>query len=236
MSTSVAALTLDGFDKLPAHSRRCLFWEAEPGVAKDADDPVFEKEAWLSMVMLEWGSCGQVVVADGRPAGAAIYSPPVSVPRAKLFPTAPVSADAVLLTSLWLERGRSGCVQSASGADGELSRQLVQAVVADLVRRGVRALEAFGFRHDGEANDAGTDPEVPVATAARECSPALCMIGADFLEDVGFEVVAPHHRFPRFRLELDHDHGWKEDVEYALDQLLAAAAAERTMVGAGSSR
>lgn len=52
------------------------------------------------------------------------------------------------------------------------------------------------------------------------------MIDADFLEDVGFTVVAPHHRFPRLRLELDSDHFWKEDVERALDQLLAAASVE----------
>lgn len=56
-----------------------------------------------------------------------------------------------------------------------------------------------------------------------DCSPQNCMIESDFLEEVGFEVVAPHHRFPRLRLELDSDHGWKEDVEHALDQLLAAA-------------
>jgi hypothetical protein len=49
------------------------------------------------------------------------------------------------------------------------------------------------------------------------------MIDADFLEKVGFEVVAPHHRFPRLRLELDRDHGWKQDVESALEQLLVAA-------------
>jgi hypothetical protein len=50
------------------------------------------------------------------------------------------------------------------------------------------------------------------------------MIDADFLEKYGFEVVAPHHRFPRLRLELDRDHGWKEDVEAALERLLEAAA------------
>ena len=47
-----------------------------------------------------------------------------------------------------------------------------------------------------------------------------CMISAEFLEDFGFEVVAPHHRFPRLRLELDRDHGWKADVEEALERLL----------------
>ncbi len=66
-------------------------------------------------------------------------------------------------------------------------------------------------------------PVVPNATAHVTCSASTCMIEADFLEKVGFEVVAPHHRFPRLRLELDRDHGWKQDVESALEQLLIAA-------------
>jgi hypothetical protein len=57
------------------------------------------------------------------------------------------------------------------------------------------------------------------------------MISADFLEDYGFEVVAPHHRYPRVRLELNRDHEWKVDVEEALDRLLQAAALEMIQVG-----
>ncbi len=246
MSTSVTALTLDGLDKLPSHARRCVFWELDPAVAensKEFTDPVFEKEAWLSTVMLEWGSCGQVATKDGQPAGCALYSPPSAVPRASLFPTSPVSADAVLLTTLRLER---------IGADDGLEGTLVRAVVADLVRRGVRAIEAFGIRKTEDemagmvtissdtwaAFDTTAEAKVPTATAAMECSPTSCMIAADFLEGVGFEVVAPHHRFPRLRLELDRDHGWKADVEHALEQLLSAAAltvadmGERAKVGA----
>ncbi|MGN2635097.1 GNAT family N-acetyltransferase [Nocardia takedensis] len=229
MSTSVTALTLGGLDQLPAHSRRCVFWEIDPAVAEDSrefSDPVFEKEAWLSTVMLQWGSCGQVAQVDGKVAGCALYSPPSAVPRAALFPTSPVSPDAVLLTTLRSE---------SPHRDGDVAHRLLQAVVADLVRRGVRALEAFGIRSDPPAK-AMSDRTVGsmrlmerIGAPVREprsvgCSPETCMIDADFLEDVGFEVVAPHHRFPRLRLELDSDHGWKEDVERALDQLLAAAA------------
>ncbi|WP_330234197.1 GNAT family N-acetyltransferase [Nocardia sp. NBC_00508] len=231
MSTSVTALTLGGLEKLPAHARRCVFWEIDPAVAEDSrnfSDPVFEKEAWLSTVMLEWGSCGQVVNADGNVVGCALYAPPSAVPRATLFPTSPVSPDAVLLTTLRAEFPYQ---------DADVAHQLIQAVVADLVRRGVRALEAFGIRTEpptqalSERFGSMTLMEriiAPIngsstAGAATECSPENCMIDADFLEDVGFEVVAPHHRFPRLRLELDSDHGWKEDVERALDQLLAAA-------------
>nr|WP_203236709.1 GNAT family N-acetyltransferase [Nocardia panacis] len=217
---------------LPAHARRCVFWEMDPAIAADCrgfSDPVFEKEAWLSTVMLEWGSCGQVASVDGAAAGCALYAPPRVVPRAGLFPTSPVSPDAILLTTLRAEFPHR---------DTDLPHRLIQAVVADLVRRGVRALEAFGIRLAPPATAlteraAGSmrlleridspqrDPLASRATA--ECSPETCMIDADFLEDCGFEVIAPHHRFPRLRLELNSDHGWKEDVERALDQLLAAA-------------
>ncbi|WP_406282486.1 GNAT family N-acetyltransferase [Nocardia sp. NBC_00881] len=241
MSTSVTALTLGGLDKLPAHARRCVFWEIDPAVAEDSrnfSDPVFEKEAWLSTVMLEWGSCGQVADVDGNIAGCALYAPPSAVPRATLFPTSPVSPDAVLLTTLRAEFPYQ---------DADIAHRLIQAVVADLVRRGVRALEAFGIRTDPPARALSerfgsmTLMERIIAPikgagvpgAMTECSPETCMVDADFLEDVGFEVIAPHHRFPRLRLELNSDHGWKEDVERALDQLLAAASmAAPTRVGA----
>ncbi len=231
MSTSVTSLSLDGLDKLSSHARRCVFWEMDPAAVRASRefsgfyDPEFEKEAWLSMVMLEWGSCGQVALVDDKPAGCALYAPPSMVPRADLFPTSPVSADAVLLTTMRLE---------PIGDEYGLGATLIQAAVADLVRRGVRALEAFGIRPDPDSVASG----VPSATAARECSPQECMISADFLEDVGFEVIAPHHRFPRLRLELDRDHLWKADVEAALERLLEVSTlsmvdiGERTAVGA----
>ncbi len=239
VSTSVTALTLGGLDKLPAHARRCVFWEIDPAVAADSrefSDPVFEKEAWLSTVMLDWGSCGQVALVNDQPAGCALYSPPSVVPRAGLFPTSPVSPDAVLLTTLSAEFPYQ---------DAGVANYLMQAVVADLMRRGVRAIEAFGIRKDPSATVMSArsvssmllmeridSPSSGVASAGMPsasrangiCTPEGCMIDAEFLEDVGFSVIAPHHRFPRLRLELDSDHLWKEDVEHALDQLLAAAA------------
>nr|WP_228536879.1 GNAT family N-acetyltransferase [Nocardia sp. XZ_19_231] len=231
--TSVTALTLDGLGQLPAHTRRCVFWELDPAVAEDShafSDPVFEKEAWLSTVMLEWGSCGQVAHVENSLAGCALYSPPSAVPRSALFPTSPVSPDAVLLTTLQAEFPYD---------EADVAHRLVQAVVADLVRRGVRALEAFGIRNGPPSSsvaDRGFGSSMRLMeriaaplrdpSSATRCTPETCMIDADFLAEVGFEVVAPHHRFPRLRLELDSDHGWKEDVERALDQLLAAASME----------
>jgi hypothetical protein len=240
VSARITPLRLEGFDQLPKHARRCVFWEVDPATLGQNDqlaDPEFEKEAWLSMVMLEWGSCGQVATAVPTEAGQseppclgyAFYAPPRTVPRAHRFPTAPVSPDAVLLTSMRVEPGPT--------AD-ELPYSLVARVVDDLVRRGVRALEAFG-RTENVAELAGlqsADPELqPVLEVLGDCSAEHCVIDAGFLLGAGFVVVAPHPYFPRLRLELDKGLGWKAAVEEALERLLESASLERQPVAAGAS-
>jgi len=231
-------LRLEAFEQLPKHARRCVFWEVDPatlGTAEYLPDPEFEKEAWLSMVMLEWGSCGQVAstapVEGGDESseepclGYILYAPPRAVPRAQRLPTGPVSADAVLLTSMGTEPGHAEALPHA----------LISHVVSELVRRGVRALEAFGRTADAtELLDAdNVDPELqPAIDVLGDCSFEQCMIGVDFLESAGFKVVAPHRYFPRLRLELDKGLGWKAEVEAALERLLESAQLQQ--VGSGA--
>lgn len=226
MSVRIRPLRLEGFEQLPKHARQCVFWEVDPQTLTHGDhlaDPEFEKEAWLSMVMLEWGSCGQVALAatedgdDEEPClGFVLYAPPRAVPRAQRFPSGPVSADAVLLTSMGVESGDADAVRAL----------LIGQVVSELVRRGVRALEAFGRTAQADellVADA-VDPDLaPVIEVLGECSVERCMIDADFLLGVGFTVVAPHPYFPRLRLELDKGLGWKAEVEAALERLLEGA-------------
>ncbi len=238
MSARITPLRLEAFDQLPKHARRCVFWEVDPATLGQQDqlaDPEFEKEAWLSMVMLEWGSCGQVATAaptdcaEGESAciGYAFYAPPRTVPRAHRFPTAPVSPDAVLLTSMRVEPGP---------AADELPYSLVAQVVDELVRRGVRALEAFGRTEAVTelASLPNSDPELlPVLEVLGDCSAEQCVIDAQFLQNAGFVVVAPHPYFPRLRLELDKGLGWKAEVEAALERLLESAALQQP-VAAGA--
>jgi hypothetical protein len=249
VSARITPLRLEAFEQLPKHARRCVFWEVEPSTYSGAEsrhdhlaDPEFEKEAWLSMVMLEWGSCGQIAVAcepdqadlsasassgEEQCLGFAFYAPPRAVPRAGLFPTGPVSADAVLLTTVGVE----------SGQDGDaLTHALMAAVVRDLVRRGVRALEAFGRTADAAelADPLNVPTELqPAVAALGDCSVEQCVVDADFLTDVGFQIVAPHRHFPRMRLELEQGLGWKADVEAALERLLVSAQLQQP-VGAGA--
>ena len=244
MSARITPLRLEAFEHLPKHARRCVFWEVDPATLGGNDhlaDPEFEKEAWLSMVMLEWGTCGQVAMEVAEDSGAAaedpdadqlclgyiLYAPPRAVPRAQRFPTGPVSADAVLLTSMGIEPGQ---------AAGELPRGLIARAIDELVRRGVRALEAFGRTPAaGELHELTlVDPDVrPVRESLGDCSVEHCIIDADFLKEAGFVVVAPHPYFPRLRLELDKGLGWKAEVEAALERLLENAQLQQP-VGAGA--
>lgn len=250
VSARITPLRLEAFEQLPKHARRCVFWEVDPATLAGGDhlsDPEFEKEAWLSMVMLEWGSCGQIAssaTADDGPddsgdapcLGYAFYAPPGAVPRAQLFPSGPVSADAVLLTSLGVDQGSGlGRCGPELAADG-IPQSLIVAVVADLVRRGVRALEAFGRT---EATAELADPRVvpqelePVVEVLGDCTVDQCVLDADFLEQVGFVVVSQHRYFPRLRLELESGLGWKAGVEAALERLLESEKLKQP-VGAGA--
>jgi len=198
VSRRLASITLDNLDDLPRRCRRCVFWELDPVQrerAVAAGDPGLEKEAWVSSVLLEWGSCGKIVYVEGVPAGYVLYTPPMYSPRAVAFPTSPVSADAVLLTTAHVLPEFVG---------GGLGRMLVQGVAKDLTRRGIRAIEAFGD---------------------LQWSAPACVIPADYLLSVGFKTVRPHPRFPRLRLELKSIVSWREDVEYALERLFGSVTA-----------
>jgi GNAT superfamily N-acetyltransferase len=193
----VAPLTRDSLDELPAPCRSCTRWELDAvhrSRVETDDAGADAKATWLTSTLLDWGSCGQVVRVDGVVAGYALYAPPAYLPGLAAYPTAPMSPDSVALAALRIE---------AEHAGHGLARMLVQGMAADLVRRGVRAVEAVAW----VPGPSSTEPE--------------CLIPADFLLAVGFTTVRAHPRTPRLRLDLRSTAVWREDVvEAALDRLL----------------
>jgi GNAT superfamily N-acetyltransferase len=135
MSRTVERLTLDHLAALDVPCRSCLFWERDPVRRRQVEDAAGEKDAWLSHVLREWGSCGRVVLVDDAPAGYVVYAPEAFLPGSGGFPTAPVSPDAVLMTTAYVVPAHRG---------GGLGRMLVQGMARDLVGRDIRAVEAFG--------------------------------------------------------------------------------------------
>jgi GNAT superfamily N-acetyltransferase len=200
MSRKVVRLTLDHLaqldEELSSPCTTCLFWQLDP-VSRDRvapSDAAAAKEAWVSHVLREWGSCGRVVLVDEQPVGYAIYAPPAFLPGSAGFPTAPVSPDAVLLSTVWVHADHTG---------GGLGRMLVQGMARDLVKRGgIVAVEAFGD--------------------TRGPSRRRCVVPADFLGSVGFKTHRPHGTTPRMRMDLRTALTWRTEVEAALERLVGA--------------
>ena len=206
MARRLVRLTLDNLPDLPVGCQSCLFWELDPvrrQRAADAGEACAEKESWVSRVLLEWGSCGRVAYVDDDPAGYVLYAPPMFLPGADAFPTAPVSEDAVLLATAMVY---------PEYADSGLGRMLMQTVVKDLVKRGgIRALEAFG------------DTRAPSrAEHLRSGAYGGCVLPQSYLLRVGFKTHRAHPRYPRMRLELKSVVTWRDEVESALERLLGA--------------
>ena len=166
MSRRVARLTVDSLAALPEEVRSCVAWELDPVERARAErdgTAAEEKAAWLSRVLLEWGSCGRVVWVDEEVAGAVIYATPASLPGTVVMPTAPVSEDAVQIASAFVAEEYVG---------RGLGRLLMQLVVKDVLQRGgYRAVECFG------------------AQGGLTASADACCLPVEFLQRVGFRTA-----------------------------------------------
>jgi len=120
-----------------------------------------------------------------------IWAPAVLVPGANGFATAPVSPDAILLVTMWVEPRYRGA---------GLGRVMIQSMAKELIRRGgIRAVEAFAD------------------TRGRAGS---CTIPADFLLAVGFATHRAHVTHPRMRMDLRSTISWRGELEAALERLV----------------
>ena len=195
MARTLTRLTPDHLAQLDDHVRTCLFWLLDPVALSRVEDDRRAQEVQdrVADVLREWGDCGQVLLVDGTPVGLALYGPARFFHGAAGIPTSPVSSDAVLLAAVHVAEGHR---------EGGLGRMLVQGAAADLVRREVRALEAFGdTRADGQRG---------------------CVLPTSFLEAVGFRPQREHPVSPRMRMDLRTTSVW-DGVEAALQRLLGLA-------------
>jgi GNAT superfamily N-acetyltransferase len=186
----VSPLTVETIDLLPEPCRRCVFWElggnARP---RGSDDAGLQKEAWLSSLVLEWGSAGHVISVDGIPAGYSLFAPASFLEQVGMQAARPVSRDAVLLATLAVEPRFEG---------QGIGRVLLQSMARDLIKRKVRAVEAF---------------------ADRAWTGRACHIPVGFLEACGFQVVREHPRYPLLRMDLRTVLRWRDAREAALEAL-----------------
>ena len=120
------------------------------------------------------------------------YAPSAYFPQAMTFPSAPEDPSVPLIACLHV---------SADARHHGLGTVLLRAALRDLMNRGERRVEAFGFANPG---------------AVLEDMP---MPGMQFLLRNGFTVSRPDTAYPLLRLDLKTLVMWQENLEAVLDSL-----------------
>ncbi len=218
MFASLFPLTPDTLGRIQYQAARTVFWEMIPtdaAVIAATGDVAFEKEAWLTSTLLSYGTCGfSIGHREGserrsqRALATVLFCSRGRAPGVVNLPTAPVSPDADVLSSLFIDPGFAGT---------GLEPILLDAAIMEIVGRESPAVEAFGRRPDlTEEQVAAMSPDVRVIC---ENADNIGLLEVPTLESAGFRVVADHPVLPRLRLDLPPQQGLLS-VE-AIDQLLA---------------
>jgi GNAT superfamily N-acetyltransferase len=150
------------------------------------------QRAWYRRVTDEWGECGRVAYEDDELLGFVKYAPSTYFPQAQTFAAAPQDPSVPLITCLHV---------LPDARHHGLGTVLIRAALRDLVGRGERRVEAFGFSDLGANVD-----DMP-------------MLGMPFLLRNGFVVSRPDPLYPLMRLDLKSLIIWQDNLEAVLESL-----------------
>ena len=175
MAYKLEPVTRASLDGAPPVCIDCVFWQSRRSGRPAA------KRRWAEGMEEDWGAWGTIYRGDAdRPLGFVQYGPAGHFPRAFELPSGPPSADAVLVTCAYLvDLSAPWVLQS-----------LFLAAIGEARDRGVKAIEAFGYRYpEGE-------------TSYERFLVHRTVFPADFLADFGFTAVRWEGEVCLARLEL----------------------------------
>lgn len=220
MDLNIRALSPQTSGALEASAATSVFWELpcdETNTPSLSADPTFDKQLWIHKVLMEWGICGYTAyVGTGGygstplPAASVFFAPANYFPGARALPSGPVSPDAILLSNVFVALPFMGLY---------LEHQLIDTVLTEARRRGVKAVEAFArleqtSQPDPQPRRSGDyQPEAYRGWEERRQSRTgdqltdllsiAPILTEDILEAQGFQVVAAHSHYPRYRYEIE---------------------------------
>jgi len=194
MTRKLRPLLSGDLDRLPTGCAGCALWESA-GMHERRCGSVCDPElqqAWYRRVTDEWGECGRVAFEDDELLGFVKYAPSGYFPQSATFAAAPNDPTVPLISCLHI---------SPDARHHGLGTVLLRAALRDLVLRGERRVEAFGFAENG---------------AALQDMP---MLGVPFLLRNGFTVSRPDPLYPLMKLDLRSLLVLQDNLEAVLESL-----------------
>jgi hypothetical protein len=161
--------------QLPECCGDCVFWQR---TRMPATAPA--KRRWARKAARRFGPWGRLLHEQGAFRGMIQYGPRALFPRTRIMPAGPASADAAVVTCVYL-----GEVERAG-----ICERLFLEALADLQGRGIRAVEAFGINYPD-------DMLVDDRFGAHHT-----LFDRTFLEHLGFGAIRTSGQVTLMRLDL----------------------------------
>ena len=161
--------------QLPECCGDCMFWQRTRTPAKASI-----KRRWARSAARRFGPWGRVLHEQGAFRGMIQYGPRALFPRTRIMPAGPASADAAVVTCVYLgEVDRAG-----------ICERLFLEALADLQGRGIAAVETFGINYP---DDIPSDDRFGAHHT---------LFDRAFLERLGFGAIRASGQVVLMRLEL----------------------------------
>lgn len=151
MKIEIAPVNSSAFGQLEKAAGSTTCWELEwedNHRPRQCEDGAFDKQLWIQRVLMEWGTCGfTALVSTGEsdaksiPAATVFFAPSGYFPGYAVMPSGPISPDAVVMSHVYVTAAYMGLY---------LEHQIIEAVVAEARKRGIKAIETFARAEDEE--------------------------------------------------------------------------------------
>ena len=148
METVIKDITESNLNDIPEICSYCIYWSfpeeferLKSELSKKKQELIAKKRLWILQTLKQFGSCGKILYHNNVPVGYAEYGPPSRFPNIKEYKSQPVGKiddGVVFLSCLYIAdenlRGKG------------LGEKLLDNIIADLKRRGFKAVETFALR------------------------------------------------------------------------------------------
>jgi len=153
MNIAIKDIDESNLKDLPASCRGCVYWEfpkdfeaAEKEMEKRRAEFERKKRDWFVRTRRDFGTCGKIVYSNNVPVGYAQYGPSARLPQSGEYKSKSVGRaeeGVVFVSCLFISD------EAARGRG--VGEKLLDAVIADLRKRGFKAVETFARR--GSSNN-----------------------------------------------------------------------------------
>lgn len=152
MEVTIKDIKESNLNDIPETCSYCIYWSfpeeferTKSELSKRKQELIAKKRLWILQTLDKFGSCGKILYHKNVPVGYAEYGPSNRFPQIKEYKSQPIGKledGVVFLSCLYIAnknlRGKG------------LGEKLLDSIVADLKRRGFKAIETFARKGSPE--------------------------------------------------------------------------------------